>query len=151
LLDAGAVPRLSTAYGTSAAAIDLTKAIRELHGELDQVNEIIAALEQFESTGTLPAYDTTNATSVVSQANTLPYNYRLSVFQVALPPLCEHKEDIPPIADVMLQKLNKKHGTRVVGVVAEVLDLFDRHDWPGNVRELRNVLERAAITAGAGG
>ena len=70
--------------------------------------------------------------------------YRLSVFQIVVPPLREHKEDIPPIADVMLQNLNKKHGTRVTGVDAEVLDLFHRYDWPGNVRELRNVLERAS-------
>ncbi len=76
--------------------------------------------------------------------------YRLSVFQIVVPPLREHKEDIPPIADVMLQNLNKKHGTRVTGVDAEVLDLFHRIDWPGNVRELRNVLERAAIMAGEG-
>jgi transcriptional regulator with PAS, ATPase and Fis domain len=76
--------------------------------------------------------------------------YRLSVFQIVVPPLREHKEDIPPIADVMLQNLNKKHGTRVTGLHTEVLELFHRYDWPGNVRELRNVLERAAIISGAG-
>jgi transcriptional regulator with PAS, ATPase and Fis domain len=76
--------------------------------------------------------------------------YRLSVFQIVIPPLRERKEDIPLIADVMLQNLNKKHGTRVAGVDAEVLGLLYRYDWPGNVRELRNVLERAAIMAGEG-
>jgi DNA-binding NtrC family response regulator len=76
--------------------------------------------------------------------------YRLSVFQIEIPPLREHKEDIPPIAEVMLRNLNKKHSTRVTGLDAEVMDLFHRHDWPGNVRELRNVLERAAIMAGQG-
>jgi transcriptional regulator with PAS, ATPase and Fis domain len=76
--------------------------------------------------------------------------YRLSVFQIVVPPLREHKEDIPAIAVVMLQNLNKKHGTRVIGVDDAVLDLFHRYDWPGNVRELRNVLERATIMAGAG-
>ena len=76
--------------------------------------------------------------------------YRLSVFQIVVPPLREHKEDIPQIADVMLQNLNKKHGTRVTGVDGEVLELLHRYDWPGNVRELRNVLERAAILAGEG-
>jgi transcriptional regulator with PAS, ATPase and Fis domain len=76
--------------------------------------------------------------------------YRLSVFQIVVPPLREHKEDIPPIADAMLQNLNKKHGTRVTGVDAEVLDLLHRYDWPGNVRELRNTLERATIMAGEG-
>ena len=76
--------------------------------------------------------------------------YRLSVFQIVVPPLREHMEDIPPIVDVMLQNLNKKHGTRVTGVDAEALDAFQRYDWPGNVRELRNVLERAIIMAGEG-
>ena len=76
--------------------------------------------------------------------------YRLSVFQIVVPPLRAHKEDIPPIADAMLQSLNKKYGTRVTGIDAEVLDLFQRYDWPGNVRELRNVLERAAIMAREG-
>ena len=76
--------------------------------------------------------------------------YRLSVFQIVIPPLRERKEDIPPIADVMLRNLNKKYGTHVTGVGAEVMDLFHRYDWPGNVRELRNILERATIMAGQG-
>ncbi len=76
--------------------------------------------------------------------------YRLSVFQIVIPPLREHKEDISPIAEVMLQNLNKKHGTRVTGIDAEVLDILHRYDWPGNVRELRNILERAVIVAGEG-
>jgi DNA-binding NtrC family response regulator len=76
--------------------------------------------------------------------------YRLSVFQIEIPPLRDRKEDIPLIADVMLQNLNKRHGTGVTGVDAEVLGLFCRYDWPGNVRELRNVLERAAIMAHEG-
>ena len=76
--------------------------------------------------------------------------YRLSVFQIVIPPLREHKEDIPPIAHAMLHNLNTKHSTRVTGVDAEVLDLMHRYDWPGNVRELRNVLERAIIIAGEG-
>jgi DNA-binding NtrC family response regulator len=76
--------------------------------------------------------------------------YRLSVFQIVLPPLREHKEDIPQIAEVMLQNLNKKYSTRVTGLDAEVLDALHRYDWPGNVRELRNILERATILAGEG-
>jgi len=76
--------------------------------------------------------------------------YRLSVFQIVLPPLREHKEDIPAIIDAMLRNLNKKYGTRVIGLDAEVLDELHRYDWPGNVRELRNVLERASILTGEG-
>ena len=76
--------------------------------------------------------------------------YRLSVFQIIIPPLRERKEDIRPIAEAMLQNLNRKHGTRVTGIDDEVLNLLYRYDWPGNVRELRNVLERACIMAGEG-
>jgi DNA-binding NtrC family response regulator len=76
--------------------------------------------------------------------------YRLSVFQILVPPLREHKEDIPPIANAILQNLNRKYSARIVGVDEEVLALFHGYDWPGNVRELRNVLERATITAGEG-
>ncbi|MEO8594638.1 MAG: sigma-54 dependent transcriptional regulator [Candidatus Solibacter sp.] len=76
--------------------------------------------------------------------------YRLSVFQIVVPPLRERKEDIPLIAEVMLQNLNTKHGTRVSGLEGEVLDLIQGYDWPGNVRELRNFLERAAIVTGTG-
>jgi DNA-binding NtrC family response regulator len=76
--------------------------------------------------------------------------YRLSVFQIVVPPLREHKEDIPAITDVMLQNLNRKYGTRVIGVDREAMDLLHQYNWPGNVRELRNILERATITAGEG-
>ncbi|MEO8662568.1 MAG: sigma-54 dependent transcriptional regulator [Bryobacteraceae bacterium] len=76
--------------------------------------------------------------------------YRLSVFQIHVPPLREHKEDIPAIADVMLSSLNQKHGTRVTGIDSPALDCLRRYDWPGNVRELRNILERAVIVTGSG-
>jgi DNA-binding NtrC family response regulator len=76
--------------------------------------------------------------------------YRLSVFQIVLPPLRERREDIPLIAEVMLRNLNKKHRTSVVGFDSDVLRLFQTYDWPGNVRELRNMIERATIVAGTG-
>ena len=76
--------------------------------------------------------------------------YRLSVFQIALPPLRDRKEDIPLIAEVMIRALNEKHDTRISGLDSEVLDLFQTYDWPGNVRELRNVIERATIVASTG-
>jgi transcriptional regulator with PAS, ATPase and Fis domain len=76
--------------------------------------------------------------------------YRLSVFQIVVPPLRDHKEDIAPITEVMLQNINLKHGTRITGLDDEVMNALHRYDWPGNVRELRNVLERAAIVAGEG-
>jgi len=64
---------------------------------------------------------------------------------VNLPPLRDHKEDIPLPVDYILRDINAKHGKSVRGVGAEGMDIFMSHTWPGNIRELRNVLERSAI------
>ncbi|HKF25133.1 MAG TPA: sigma-54 dependent transcriptional regulator [Candidatus Acidoferrum sp.] len=71
--------------------------------------------------------------------------FRLNVFHINLPPLREHKEDIPLLAEHILRDINVKHSKSVKGVGAEVMDIFMSHTWPGNIRELRNVLERSAI------
>src|SRR6516162_191518 len=71
--------------------------------------------------------------------------FRLNVFHIHLPPLRDHREDIPLLVEHMLRDINTKHGKSVRGVGAEVLDIFMSHTWPGNIRELRNVLERSAI------
>jgi DNA-binding NtrC family response regulator len=76
--------------------------------------------------------------------------YRLNVFPIALPPLREHKEDIPVLSQAILEVLNKKHGAKVTELSPSVLDRFHSYDWPGNIRELRNVVERAVILAGEG-
>jgi len=73
--------------------------------------------------------------------------FRLNVFHIQLPPLRDHKEDIPLLVEHMLRDLNTKHGRHIRGVNPDVLDLFASYSWPGNVRELRNVLERAAIVS----
>jgi DNA-binding NtrC family response regulator len=71
--------------------------------------------------------------------------FRLNVFHIHLPPLRDHKDDIPLLVEHTLRDLNMKHGKSVRGIGSEVLDIFMSHTWPGNIRELRNVLERAAI------
>lgn len=71
--------------------------------------------------------------------------FRLNVFHIHLPPLRDHKDDIPLLAEHILRDINAKHGKNVRGIGAEVLDIFMSHTWPGNIRELRNILERAAI------
>jgi DNA-binding NtrC family response regulator len=72
--------------------------------------------------------------------------FRLNVVHIAMPPLREHLEDVEDLAAVLLQELNRKHGTAMKAVDPEVTDLFRHHLWPGNVRELRNVLERGLVT-----
>lgn len=71
--------------------------------------------------------------------------YRLNVFNLHLPPLREHKEDIRQLAVALLEEMNAKHGRSVSGLDEQVLDQFQAYSWPGNVRELRNTLERAVI------
>jgi DNA-binding NtrC family response regulator len=71
--------------------------------------------------------------------------YRLNVFNIAMPPLREHKGDIPELVQHLLKEMNEKHGRRV-GVVSDaVMQAFQNFGWPGNVRELRNTMERAVI------
>jgi DNA-binding NtrC family response regulator len=76
--------------------------------------------------------------------------YRLNVFNLHMPPLREHKEDIPAIIEALLADMNSKHGREVKGVDGEMLARLMAHDWPGNVRELRNTIERAVILCGEG-
>ncbi|MGA7343832.1 MAG: sigma-54 dependent transcriptional regulator [Terracidiphilus sp.] len=71
--------------------------------------------------------------------------YRLNVFNIHMPPLREHMEDLPAMAEAMLNEMNHKHGRKVSGLAASMLDRFMGYDWPGNARELRNAVERAVI------
>ncbi len=65
--------------------------------------------------------------------------YRLNVFPINLPPLREHKEDIPTLVHHFLESSSAKGIDRIA-----LAHLMDYH-WPGNVRELQNAIERAAI------
>jgi transcriptional regulator with PAS, ATPase and Fis domain len=71
--------------------------------------------------------------------------YRLNVFNIHMPPLREHKEDIPELVQSLIRDMNSKHGRKVATVSEAVLNAFNNFSWPGNVRELRNTLERAVI------
>lgn len=75
--------------------------------------------------------------------------YRLNVFNIHMPPLREHKEDLADLIDSLIDDLNEKHGTDVSAVDDSVMKTFQAYSWPGNVRELRNTIERAVILAGS--
>ena len=68
--------------------------------------------------------------------------YRLSVIELALPPLAERRDDVLPLTRAFLPI-----GARLASDAERALL---NHSWPGNVRELRNVLQRAALLAGTG-
>jgi transcriptional regulator with PAS, ATPase and Fis domain len=69
--------------------------------------------------------------------------YRLNIMHIVLPPLRNRKEDIPLLANHMMDKFNDSLGTDIKGISEEALDYLSRYDWPGNVRELQNAVERA--------
>jgi transcriptional regulator with PAS, ATPase and Fis domain len=71
--------------------------------------------------------------------------YRLNVFNIHMPPLREHMEDLPAMAEAMLSEMNQKHNRSVSGVAPSMLDRMMAYDWPGNARELRNTIERAVV------
>jgi len=76
--------------------------------------------------------------------------YRLNVFNIHLPPLREHKEDIPELVQLLLAEMGVKHSRKVAAVSEAVLNVFNSYSWPGNVRELRNTIERAIIVCDGG-
>ena len=71
--------------------------------------------------------------------------YRLNVFPIAVPPLRERSEDIPPLVNHFAQKFAAKLGKQVGTVSRRAMTALQGYDWPGNIRELENVVERAAI------
>jgi DNA-binding NtrC family response regulator len=76
--------------------------------------------------------------------------YRLNVFQIAIPPLRDRKDDIQALSEAIVRDLNAKYEYRVTDIHPAALERLHEHSWPGNVRELRNVLERAIIAAREG-
>jgi transcriptional regulator with GAF, ATPase, and Fis domain len=75
--------------------------------------------------------------------------YRLKVFEIALPPLRERKDDILLLAESFIQEIGPKAGP-CAGISKEARDALLAYSWPGNVRELRNAIERAIILCGGG-
>src|SRR6202142_251833 len=75
--------------------------------------------------------------------------YRLNVVPIDIPPLREHKEDIPGLADLFLARFAKDSGReeKIAGISSSAMQLLVGHYWPGNVRELQNVIERACALA----
>ena len=71
--------------------------------------------------------------------------YRLNVFPLHLNPLRERKEDIPALADYILEKFNRKLEKNIRSIDEGVMDLFLKYDWPGNIRELENIIERLVL------
>ena len=72
--------------------------------------------------------------------------YRLADFPIALPPLRDRPEDVAPLAQRFLDRLNERYGTRRFLTTEATRQLAARR-WPGNVRKLRHVVQRAYVLA----
>jgi len=71
--------------------------------------------------------------------------YRLNVFPIRMPALRERTDDIPILAEYLIDRYAKRLGKRITRISKKTLDLLQAYHWPGNIRELQNVIERAVI------
>jgi transcriptional regulator with GAF, ATPase, and Fis domain len=76
--------------------------------------------------------------------------YRLSVFEIQLPPLRERPDDILVLAEAFLEEIGRSIGRPSAGISDDAREQLLAHGWPGNVRELRNAIERAVILCRGG-
>ncbi len=73
--------------------------------------------------------------------------YRLNVARIVIPPLRDRREDIPPLAEHILKRVERRHGWGELSLSPEALAALQERPWPGNVRQLENALVRAVIAA----
>ena len=78
--------------------------------------------------------------------------YRLKVVYLHVPPLREHKEDIPLLVQSFTEKHNRlnKYGHKTIKLTDEALDNLRSYNWPGNIRELENIIQQSIIFAKEG-
>jgi Nif-specific regulatory protein len=73
--------------------------------------------------------------------------YRLSVFELYLPPLRDRGDDIGLLVDFFLDHFRRQHGRPGLGLTETARSKLIEYRWPGNVRQLRNVLDSAVVLA----
>jgi transcriptional regulator with GAF, ATPase, and Fis domain len=71
--------------------------------------------------------------------------YRLNVFPITTPPLCDRSEDIPILVRHFTRKYAVKMGRHIDKIPADTMEALVGWRWPGNVRELENFIERSVI------
>lgn len=73
--------------------------------------------------------------------------YRLSVFELLVPPLRDRNEDIERLIDHFFDHFRRQHGRPQLTLSSEAREAMLRYPWPGNVRQLRNVIDSAVVMA----
>jgi len=72
--------------------------------------------------------------------------YRLNVITLVVPPLREHKEDVPVLIEYFLHRFTRDRGYPPRRISPEAMRALCDYSWPGNVRELENAIERLVVT-----
>src|SRR6202167_651768 len=75
--------------------------------------------------------------------------YRLNVVAIDIPPLRDHKEDIPALANFFLERYAKDSAKKITAITPEAMKRLMDYHWPGNVRELQNIIERGVALSTA--
>jgi two-component system response regulator AtoC len=75
--------------------------------------------------------------------------YRLAVVELIVPPLRDHRDDIPALAREFAHRYGQRFGNPDVRLSPELLDALRHEEWPGNVRELENTIARIVAVARA--
>ena len=73
--------------------------------------------------------------------------YRLNVITIKLPPLRDHREDIPQLFEYFLDEISRRLAIEIDYYEPKIVEALTRYDWPGNARELQNVVERMVCVA----
>lgn len=76
--------------------------------------------------------------------------YRLNTITVDIPPLREHREDIPVLARRHLERVQRMSGSPLGALTSRALAMLEGYDWPGNIRELLHALDHAVAMAEGG-
>ncbi|HYG67787.1 MAG TPA: sigma-54 dependent transcriptional regulator, partial [Anaeromyxobacteraceae bacterium] len=76
--------------------------------------------------------------------------YRLAVVELVVPPLRDHREDVPALVEVFARRYRERFGVEDVRLSRELVDALARAEWPGNVRQLENAVARLVALAPAG-
>lgn len=71
--------------------------------------------------------------------------YRINVIKIVLPPLRDHKEDIPLLIRHFITKFNRLHDKNIDSLSPKAMQVLMRHDYPGNIRELENIIEHSFV------
>ena len=71
--------------------------------------------------------------------------HRLNVISITIPPLREHPEDVPALAEHFAARYAKHCNRHVTAISREAMAFLTQYDWPGNIRELENAMERAVV------